>query len=395
MSNATYLGRNIRSFKSSPQFDGFSRVVIVVSDEIEYSAGTETGRTLRLTCPWGTPQMAENILQDVRGFQYQPYTADGAIIDPSVELGDGVTANNVYGGVYTQAIKFGPLLTATVAAPEDEEINHEYPYKSKPNKEITREAKMLRASLAIEAAKIAAEVKERKSDVATLTAQLQIQAGLIEAKVSKTGGEASSFGWALTDSDWTIKGNGRDILKATKAGLEVYGKVTATSGKIGGFDILSNYLSYNNQTWGGTNTTGIYLGISGIQMGKNFKVDSAGNLTAASGTFTGYVNAGNVRYGGNYGSFSGGGITGGTISGDRLVGNTITTAYTSSGINAALSNGNWAANLFSGVADYNASIKIGTVSCTNLYQGGSGFSRKSATIKDYYGNNVTIAYWGW
>ena len=384
----------MRRFQSSPQFDGFSKVTIIVSDEIEYSAGSDLGRTLRLTCPWGTPEMAQNILESVRGFQYQPYTAEGAFLDPAVELGDGVTANNIYGGVYTQRMKFGPLLTATVAAPEDEEINHEYPYKSKPNKEITREAKMLRASLAIESAKIAAEVEERKSDVATLTAQLQIQAGLIEAKVSKTGGEASSFGWELTDSDWTIKGNGRDILKATKAGLEVYGKVTATSGKIGGFDIRDSYLSYNNQTFGGTNTTGIYLGISGIQLGRNFKVDSAGNLTAASGTFTGSVNAGNIRYGGNYGTFNGGGISGGSISGDRLVGGTITTDYTSSGINSALANGNWAANLFSGVANYNASIKIGTVSCTNLYQGGSGFTKKSVTIKDYYGDNVTIAYWG-
>lgn len=395
MSNATYLGRNIRSFKSSPQFDGFSRVVIVVSDEIEYSAGTETGRTLRLTCPWGTPQMAENILQDVRGFQYQPYTADGAIIDPSVELGDGVTANNVYGGVYTQAIKFGPLLTATVAAPEDEEINHEYPYKSKPNKEITREAKMLRASLAIEAEKIAAEVKARTEADAEINSTLELQAGQIAAKVSKTGGSASSFGWILTDTDWTIQANNRDILKATKSGLEVYGKVTATSGKIGGFDILSNYLSYNNQTFGGTNSTGIYIGVSGIQLGKYFKVDSSGNLTARSGTFTGSVNAGSIRYGGDYGTFSGGGITGGSISGNRLVGGTITTAYTSSGINAALDDGVWAANLFSGVKDYSASIKIGTVSCTDLYQGGYGFSTKSATIKDYYGDNITIRYWGW
>lgn len=394
MSDTTYLGRRMRRFQSSPQFDGFSKVVIIVSDEIEYSAGTDLGRTMRLNCPWGTPQMAENILADIRGFQYQPYTAEGAFLDPAVELGDGITANNVYGGVYTQRLKFGTKLTATVAAPEDEEINHEYPYKSKPNKEITREAKMLRASLAIEAAKIAAEVSERKSDVATLTAQLQIQAGLIEAKVSKTGGEASSFGWALTDSDWTIKGNGRDILKATKAGLEVYGKVTATSGKIGGFDIRDSYLSYNNQTFGGTNTTGIYLGISGIQLGKNFKVDSAGNLTAASGTFTGSVNAGNIRYGGNYGTFNGGGISGGSIYGDRLVGGTITTDYTSSGINSALANGNYAANLFSGVANYNASIKIGTVSCTTLYQGGYGFTKKSVTIKDYNGRNVTISYWG-
>ena len=152
-----------------------------------------------------------------------------------------------------------------MAAPEDEEINHEYPYKSKPNKAITREAKMLRSSLAVESARISAEVRNRESAVSevyaaltiqanritqevkdrqdadtSLTAMIDLQSNKIEAKVSKTGGNASSFGWALTDSDWTIKGNNREILKATKNGLEVYGKITATSGKIGGFDILSN-----------------------------------------------------------------------------------------------------------------------------------------------------------
>lgn len=384
MSNATYLGRNIRSFKSSPQFDGFSRVVIVVSDEIEYSAGTETGRTLRLTCPWGTPQMAQNILQDVRGFQYQPYEATGAIIDPSVELGDGVTANNVYGGVYTQAIKFGPLLTATVAAPEDEEINHEYPYKSKPNKEITREAKMLRASLAIEAAKIAAEVKDRTEADAEINSILELQAGQIAAKVSKTGGSASSFGWILTDTDWTIQANNRDILKATKSGLEVYGKVTATSGKIGGFDILSNYLSYNNQTFGGTNSTGIYIGVSGIQLGKYFKVDASGNLTARSGTFTGSVNAGSIRYGGDYGTFSGGGISSHSLNGSRLEYNTVGSSYVSSGINAGVAGGNWATDVFNG--DDSAPY----IKTKALIVGSTQFTKQTLTFKDYYGNTRSI-----
>ena len=394
MSNATYLGRNIRSFKSSPQFDGFSRVVIVVSDEIEYSAGTETGRTLRLTCPWGTPQMAQNILQDVRGFQYQPYTADGAIIDPSVELGDGVTANNVYGGVYTQAIKFGPLLTATVAAPEDEEINHEYPYKSKPNKEITREAKMLRASLAIEAEKIAAEVKARTEADAEINSILELQAGQIAAKVSKTGGSASSFGWILTDTDWTIQANNRDILKATKSGLEVYGKVTATSGKIGGFTIASNYLSYNNQTWGGTNSTGIYLGPSGFQLGKYFKVSNTGKLTAESGEFSGTVHAGSIKYGDNYGTFSGSGISSGSIYGNRMVANTISTAYTSTGINNALARGEDAYDVLFGNAIADA-IACDQLSADEILLSGKKFGMSSIAYVGADGSNHTINVVTW
>lgn len=395
MSNSTYLGSQVRRFQSSPQFEGYSKVIIIVSDEIEYSAGDDLGRILRLSCPWGTPEMAQNILDSVSGFQYQPYTAEGAILDPSVELGDGITANNVYGGVYTQKITFGPALRATVSAPEDEEINHEYPYKSKPNKEITREAKLIRASLKIEADRITQEVEDRQSDVKTLTSQLQVQAGQIAAKVSKTGGSDSSFGWILDDSSWTIQANNQNVLKATKSGLEVYGKITATSGKIGGFDIKSNYLSYNNQTWGGTNSVGIYIGSSGIQLGKNFKVDNAGNLTAASGTFTGAVHAGNIKYGDSAGYFSGSGISSHSIGGNRLEYNTVGTSYVSGGIRNSLANADFAADAFDGY-EWVGNLFTGKLKVSGSFEWSNnkiGFY--SAAVATPGGGSKTIYYLGY
>ena len=374
----------MRRFTSSPQFDGYSKVVVIVSDEIEYTAGNDMGRTMRLTCPWGTPEMAQNILESVRGFQYQPYTAEGAILDPSVELGDGVIANNIYGGVYTSKLKFGSLLTATVAAPEDEEINHEYPYKSKPNKEVTREAKLLRAEMRIQADRISMEITDRQNDVKTLTSQLQLQSGLIEAKVSKTGGDASSFGWALDASSWKLQANNKDVLLATKNGLEVYGKITATSGKIGGFNIQPNYMSYNNQTWGGTNSTGIYLGPSGFQLGKKFKVDSDGNLNASSGKFTGTVYAGSIQYGNTGGYLSGSGIASDSITGDRMEAGTITTRYTSDGINSGVAGGVLAKDVFAGndTASY--------IKTKALLVGSTQFTKQTFSFKDYYGNTRTI-----
>lgn len=395
MSSSVNILRNMVSFDKAEQFDGFSKVVIIVSDEIEYSAGTDTGRTLTLNCPWGTQEIANNILQSIKGFQYQPMTAENALVDPSVEIGDGISANGVYSGVYSLETKFNSNLPTTVSAPADEELYEEHTYVPKSEREVTRKFLEFQSQFRIQDGKISAEVEERKSDTKSIRATLEVQAGQITAKVNKNDGSSSTFGWALETDSWRIFSGSNTVLKADKDGLEVKGVIRATSGEIGGFKITSNSLTYNNQTWGGTNTNGIYIGPSGIQLGKNFKVDSAGNLTAASGTFTGSVNAGNIRYGGSYGTFNGGGISSGSISGNRLVGGTITRAYTNSGINSALDDGTWAANILSGVRDYNASIRIGTVSCTDLYQNGYGFSRQSKTFKDYNGNNVTIAYWGW
>lgn len=351
MSSIAHVGKKARSFDSSPQFDGYTRVVITVSEDVEYSAGTETGRTLSMECPWGTQAMADNILASIRGFQYQPYTATDALLDPAAELGDGITVNNVYSGIYTRKTRFGAMCRATVSAPAEEELDHEYPYVPKQERKVTRQLYSLSTELKVQAGLISAEVAERKSDVEEINGKLSIQSGEISAKVSKTGGDPSSFGWVLDDTSWTLHSNGSTVLKATKSGLEVSGKITATSGKIGGFTINSNSLSYNNQVWGGTNTAGIYIGPSGIQLGKNFMVDSAGNLTAVSGTFSGYVKAGNIQYGGDNGTFSGYGLTGGTVTGGyggAISGSTLSTYNMTGGINTSLGYADYSNGVFNG-----------------------------------------------
>ena len=379
MSNVTYVGRQITSFDSAPEFDGYTKVVMTVSEDVEYSAGVDTGRTLTLECPWGTQAMADNILESIRGFKYQPYTATDAILDPTAELGDGITANNVYGGIYTMSTRFGPQCRATVSAPSEEELDHEYPYVPKQERKVSRSLYNLSSELRVQAGLISAEVSERKSDVESINGKLTVQAGEISAKVNRTGGSSSSFGWVLDDSSWTIRANSRDVLKATKNGLEVYGKITATSGKIGGFDIQSNYLSYNNQTWGGTNTTGIYVGPSGIQLGKNFKVDASGNLTAASGTFSGYVRAGSIQYGGSNGTLSGAALKAGSVyggSGGKIAGNSLSTFNLTGGINTSLGYADYSHGVFSGWNTAYAMMVQELIVTQALYVPYSGMSKK-------------------
>lgn len=392
--------RNMASFDKAEQFDGYSKVIIIVSDEVEYSAGTDTGRTLTLNCPWGTQEIANNILQSIKGFQYQPMTAEDALVDPSVEIGDGISANGVYSGVYSLETKFNSNLPTSVSAPADEELYEEHTYIPKTEREVTRKFLDLQSQFKIQDGKISAEVEERKSDTKSIRATLEVQAGQITAKVNKNDGSSSTFGWALETASWRIFSGSSTVLKADKNGLEVKGVIRATSGEIGGFKITSNSLTYNNQTWGGTNSNGIYIGPSGIQLGKNFKVDSAGNLSAASGTFSGNVYAGNIQYGGSAGYFSGGGISGGSIYGDRLVGNTVTTAYTSSGINSTLSHADWSYGVLNGwtmIEKISAKWVYANDGCHvgSLAVGGSEISKKSVVVKNSAGNNVTLYYLGW
>lgn len=393
------LRSNAASFSTSPEFQPYSKVIIQVTEELSYTAGNDTGRTMTLSTPWGTQQMAENILASLSNFQYQPYEAGQALTHPAVELGDGVTIKGIYSGIYTDDTTFGPLYYADISAPEDEEIDHEYPYEPPEDRKVTRDVKGLKASLKITAEAIVAETEARTEADEKINSQLSIQADEISAKVSKTGGDASSFGWVLDESSWTIKAGSSTILKATKDGLEVKGKITATSGTIGGFTINKDYISYNNQTWGGTNTRGIYIGPSGIQLGKNFKVDSNGNLTAASGSFTGTVQAGKIQYGGSNGTFDGYGLTGGTVTGGwggAIGGGTITTANTAGGINASLGYADFANGVFNGwnTAGY---VKASYGYFTYIVMGGGTYAPRTYAIPGadgltYYVNCIGRVY---
>lgn len=411
MSEKTYLGSRLRALEVSPEFDSYTKVVIKVSDDLFYEAGTDTGRTLTLENPFGTQVIAEDILASLRGFQYQPYTATDAALDPAAELGDGVTVRDVYSGVYSRRTSFGRRHLSRVSAPCDEEIDHEFPYVPRQQRKVERKIGQMSAQLLVHANRILAEVKAREDSDLEFRATFDTQAQKIAAKVEKSGGEHASFGWELLDSSWSVYANGQKVFQVTKDGAEVVGKITAQSGKIGGFDILTNRLSYNNMDWGSTLTTGIYIGPSGIQLGKNFKVDSAGNLSAASGTFSGNVYAKNIQSGGDYGTFNGSGITGGsitgaqigsgtiagvniagsTITGGKIAASTISTTNTNSGINTSLGYADWSRGCLNG-SDTAPDITADILSINgNFYYKANLITKKQLTVSTPSGS-ATIFY---
>lgn len=389
MSDIVNVRRSLSAIDKQDAFDGYSKVIISVSDELQYSAGTDTGRTLTLECPFGSQKMANNILAKIKGFQYQPYTASRAYLNPAAELGDAFSSGKVYSGIYKKDVFFGPLYTANLAAPGGEKINYKYEYKSPTTRRIERQYKETKSTLEVVADRISAEVTARQSDTETLSAALAVQANEISAKVSRTGGNGASFGWSLTADGWTLTSNGGTVLKADKSGLSVTGKITATSGVIGGLTIKDGYLSTNGQTWGGTNTNGIYFGPNGIQLGKYFKVDSGGNLTAYSGKFLGTVQAGNIDYGGSAGYFDGAGLAsfsvgGGQIGTDAIVNRHITSGsvYPStcnSTINGYFADVIYANKVFAGsaVIDKLASNIVNAIK-------GLNFQGKSLFLRDGY-----------
>ena len=136
------LGASVTGLKVTPALAAWSGVTCYWADEEAYEAGTDTGRVLTCDCPWATQDTADGILDALSGSSYQPYSADGAIIDLALELGDIVTVgksgDTVTGPVFSIRIDGGALEQAAISAPGEDEIDHEYPYASYVDRSLKR-----------------------------------------------------------------------------------------------------------------------------------------------------------------------------------------------------------------------------------------------------------------
>ena len=158
-----YLQRAARDIKESPEYLPYSKVRIIVGEDdsgaqLVYEAGDDSFRTLEITNPYGTQAIANSILAKIQGYYYKPYTADGAILNPAAELGDAVNVGEVYSFIASMDTTFSPLMSATISAPEDSNIDHEYPYVTKENKEVARRINGVRTSFIAELGRITTEI---------------------------------------------------------------------------------------------------------------------------------------------------------------------------------------------------------------------------------------------
>ena len=278
--------RRARNVEIAPLQDGYSAVRIFVGtnddgEAVVYEAGDVSGNVLEIKNPFGTQAMANNILNAVRGYQYQPMDAQAALLNPAAEMGDGVTVNGVYTGMFSRVTKFDTLMPSDIKAPTNQEIEHEFAVESPSDRQYTRFVQQVRASLKITNLAIEAEVSARTAADTQIRATLTVHANQIAAKVeSDTSAGRSSFGWKLTSNDWSLWSNNRRVLYADRNGLNVDGNITARSGTIGNFNIGNTAIWNNISQYGGTQSTGVYLGTNGIQLGQRFKVDTSGNVTA-------------------------------------------------------------------------------------------------------------------
>lgn len=221
MYNKIYIGQNAAGVLAAPAFAPISRIALLVDDENEYLSGDDSGRTLEVTCPYGSQAMADNLLAQLKGYAYQPMTAQDALLDPAAEIGDGVTV----GGVYTILAQIDTLFdmhcAADIAAPGEEELESEYAFQTQ-EKRLERKLAQTRSLIS----KTAEEIRLEVAGVEDEISYIQLDLESITSRVQDAEGNISTLEQTATSLRSEISGKldgdeAQSLIDQTLEGIEL------------------------------------------------------------------------------------------------------------------------------------------------------------------------------
>ena len=212
-----------------------------------------SGSALTANCPLVKPsdrqKVADNLLKKVYGFAYQPYSAKGAYMSPAAEIGDAITAYNVFSGLFEQDTTFNRLFLSDIGSAISEEAAVEMQYETNTDRRYNRKLAETSAQFAIMSDRISSFVTNQ-----AFQAALEVMANEISAKVSGTGGNTNSFAWSLSTDGFTLYANGAQVFKCDQSGITVNGNGTFT-GEIYASNIRSDAVNGYGGSFSGSGIT--------------------------------------------------------------------------------------------------------------------------------------------
>ena len=188
----TYLGRRLAEFSPGIASQPITKVELLDENgDVVGVSGSDTGRTLTALQPDGTNAMAAAILAKVSGYKHIGYEGSEALLDPAVELGDAVTVDGLYVPLIALDMTFDPMLAPNISAPDADEIDDEYPYKSPTQRQIER------------------NMAKTRSLITKTSEEIMLKVEGIDGKYTEV--KTTLDGLTVTDASGTTKINGSSI----------------------------------------------------------------------------------------------------------------------------------------------------------------------------------------
>lgn len=321
MNNKWFVGSNAISFQKYDETEPITGIVLWVDSENCFEVGNANGYVMEVDCPYGTQEMANNLLAQMSGKRYKGFNAEKAIISPLAEMGDSVTVNGVYSMLAYKNTAFGVHHTSQISAPGENEVEHEYPCDGFVTREFNRQLAKVRSSITKTAENIELKIEGVNGDVSTLSQtviDLTARVGNAEGSVSTlsqkvdtitlsvSNGKTSStislmvdgvevasktikftgnvvFESDLTNGNTSINGACIDTGTILADYIDLYGwlKVYQELDENGDVSGIGGYIGYKTG-WEASNASGVSLQTTGIGVSAN-KSCSTGYLVCTSG----------------------------------------------------------------------------------------------------------------
>lgn len=217
MSDKVFLGRQMAQLDTSPPLEAVSKVVLMVDADNAYVAGSDSGRTVEVTCPYGTQAMADNILAALQSYTYTPAQAQDALLDPAAELGDGLTMGGIYTVLAQTDTQWDALMASDAGAPGQAEQESEYSYQSPLVGQLRYQLAETRSLISKTANEIRLEVS---NEIQGLSSSFTVQLNAITSRVNGLDGQYTELkvtldGVTVTDASGTTLIKGSSIQTST------------------------------------------------------------------------------------------------------------------------------------------------------------------------------------
>ena len=215
-----YVGSDLIASSNNGKYKPVSRVTLAVDENKVITAGDDSGFELYAHCRGATQEMVDELLNRLRGYTYQAFEADEANLNPSAELGDGITSGGVYGVI--SKIRDDGSGYVSVSAPGEAELEDEYPMEGPATRMFNRELAKAYSLISKTSEEIRLEVfGEDGYTGASVHSLISTAIKNIKLEVSSEDGSTTL---TLTDKDATLS---TQTLNLTVDAVNISGKLKA------------------------------------------------------------------------------------------------------------------------------------------------------------------------
>lgn len=208
------------------------KVTLYPDSETQYTSGT-SGYEIQADCIYATQEICDYVKNLLNGVTYLPYSAGTAILNPAIELGDSVKPHGNSSILASAVFTVGVSMSASIEAPIDAEVNHEYPYQSRTKEQRRLAVSQSRIEKTTEEIRLSVEGKVDSDDV-----QTAIDLNLNELSLSYTAGE-NGASITLSKDGVSITGNVKiGSIDASKIDVTNLNADEITTGTLSAIDIV-------------------------------------------------------------------------------------------------------------------------------------------------------------